>query len=72
MKRVVVASHAQDRGIGAQMLHFCEDDARESGASELCAHARETAVPFYLKSNSRPKATTSTKRYSAYRGAKAL
>ncbi|MGB5351015.1 MAG: GNAT family N-acetyltransferase [Polyangiales bacterium] len=49
MKRVAVASHAQDRGIGAQMLHFCEDHARESGASELCAHARETAVRFYLK-----------------------
>ena len=49
MKRVAVASKLQDRGIGTQMLRFCEDHAREIGASELCAHARETAVRFYLK-----------------------
>jgi predicted GNAT family N-acyltransferase len=49
MKRVAVASDVQDRGIGTQMLLFCEDHARESGAAELCAHARETAVRFYLK-----------------------
>jgi predicted GNAT family N-acyltransferase len=49
MKRVAVASDLQDRGIGTQMLRFCEDHAREIGASELCAHARETAVRFYSK-----------------------
>jgi predicted GNAT family N-acyltransferase len=49
MKRVAVASDVQDTGIGTQMLLFCEDHAREIGASELCAHARKTAVRFYLK-----------------------
>ena len=51
MKRVAVASHVQNEGIGTQMLHFCEDHARNLGASELRAHARETAVRFYLKAD---------------------
>ena len=49
MKRVAVASGLQGGGIGTRMLHFCEAHARSMGASALTAHARETAVRFYVK-----------------------
>ncbi len=49
MKRVAVASSLQGGGLGTRMLRFCEDHARAIGASELRAHARETAVRFYVK-----------------------
>jgi predicted GNAT family N-acyltransferase len=49
MKRVAVASSSQGRGIGSHMLQFCEAHTRSIGASTLTAHARETAVRFYLK-----------------------
>lgn len=48
MKRVAVASHLQGQGIGTRMLDICEAHARSMGASTLSAHARETAVRFYL------------------------
>ena len=48
MKRVAVASSLQGGGIGTRMLRFCEAHARSIGASTLTAHARETAVRFYL------------------------
>ena len=46
---VAVASRLQGGGIGTRMLRFCEDHARSIGASELSAHARETAVRFYVQ-----------------------
>lgn len=49
MKRVAVASTFQDEGIGSAMLRFCEEHARAMGASEIYAHARESAVRFYEK-----------------------
>jgi GNAT superfamily N-acetyltransferase len=49
MKRVAVARAFQDQGIGSAMLRFCESHARAIGATELCAHARDTAVRFYEK-----------------------
>jgi predicted GNAT family N-acyltransferase len=49
MKRVAVASRLQGGGIGTRMLRFCEAHARTIGAAELTAHARETAVRFYVK-----------------------
>lgn len=49
MKRVAVASSLQGGGIGTRMLRFCEAHARSIGASALSAHARETAVRFYVK-----------------------
>ena len=49
MKRVAVASRLQGAGIGTRMLRFCEAHAQSIGASALTAHARETAVRFYVK-----------------------
>ena len=49
MKRVAVASSLQGGGIGTRMLRFCEDRVQSIGVSELSAHARETAVRFYVK-----------------------
>ncbi|MEM7134932.1 MAG: GNAT family N-acetyltransferase [Myxococcota bacterium] len=47
MKRVAVAASAQSQGIGTGLLAFCEDYARERGADEIYAHARQNAVRFY-------------------------
>ena len=49
MKRVAVASSSQGGGIGTHMLQFCEAHARSIGAFTLSAHARETAVRFYVR-----------------------
>ena len=49
MKRVAVASRLQGGGLGTGMLRFCEAHARAIGVAELTAHARETAVRFYVK-----------------------
>jgi predicted N-acetyltransferase YhbS len=49
MKRVAVAESVQGQGIGTAMLQFSEAFAKEAGADEICAHARETAVRFYEK-----------------------
>lgn len=47
MKRVAVAPSWQGMGIGTAMLEFCEAHARGVGASEMYAHARDSAVRFY-------------------------
>ncbi|MGB5811611.1 MAG: GNAT family N-acetyltransferase [Polyangiales bacterium] len=49
MKRVAVAVGSQGQGIGSTMLEFCERHGRSLGAIELYAHARETAVGFYVR-----------------------
>ena len=49
MQRVVVKSDMQDSGIGSQMMIFCESQAKAQGFKSIYCHARNTAVPFYLK-----------------------
>lgn len=49
MKQVAVEPSWQQKGIGKMLVEAAEDYARESGYDIIFCHARETAVPFYLK-----------------------
>lgn len=49
MRQVAVADRAQRQGVGQTMVRFCEEFAAHNGFHEITMHARETAVPFYLK-----------------------
>ncbi len=47
MRQVAVAPAMQGRGIGAGLVSFAENAARELGFREIIAHARLTAIEFY-------------------------
>ena len=49
MRQVAVCDKMQGKGIGKLLVLFAEDFARQSGYREIILHARETAIPFYLK-----------------------
>jgi ribosomal protein S18 acetylase RimI-like enzyme len=53
MQRVAVALEFQNKGIGSELLKFCEDLAREEGRRAIYCHARnnrgKSAVNFYSK-----------------------
>lgn len=49
MKQVAVDPELQGQGIGAALIQFAEDEARSRGVSLMFCHARENAVPFYLR-----------------------
>ncbi|MFN4080100.1 MAG: GNAT family N-acetyltransferase, partial [Saprospiraceae bacterium] len=51
MRQVAVAPEAQGKGVGAKLVSASEQLARQLGARRIALHARETAVPFYLKLN---------------------
>jgi predicted GNAT family N-acyltransferase len=55
MQRVVVKSDLQSSGIGTQMMKFCEEEAGKREFSKIYCHARDTAVPFYLKNGYSPE-----------------
>ncbi len=55
MQRVAVRADRQGQGIGSAMLAFCEQLAHERGIPEIYCHARETAIPFYLRHGYVPK-----------------
>ncbi|HEY2811291.1 MAG TPA: GNAT family N-acetyltransferase [Rhabdochlamydiaceae bacterium] len=49
MQRVAIKAHLQGKGIGSALMCFCEDYAKKHGYASIYCHARETAIPFYLK-----------------------
>jgi len=49
MRQVAVKEDHQGKGFASDMLKFCEDYALNNGCKEIYCHARETAIPFYLK-----------------------
>jgi predicted GNAT family N-acyltransferase len=53
MQRVAVAIEFQNKGIGSELLKFCEDFARENEIKAIYCHARDSygksAVNFYSK-----------------------
>jgi predicted GNAT family N-acyltransferase len=54
MRQVAVAPECQGSGIGGQMVQACEAYAREQQFKTMILHARETAIPFYLKHGYEP------------------
>ena len=51
MQRVAIREDVQQKGIGSKMLLFAEDYAKKQGYASIYCHARDTAVPFYLKND---------------------
>lgn len=51
MRRVVVREDLQQQGIASTMVKFCETYALKNGFREIYCHARDTAVPFYMKNH---------------------
>ena len=49
MRQVSVVTDCQRQGIGSALVSHAERFAAAHGYSEMIAHARETAVPFYTK-----------------------
>lgn len=49
MRQVAVAENLQGQGVGSQLVRFSEEYAKKQGFELISLHARETAVPFYLK-----------------------
>ncbi len=49
MRQVAVSEDAQRQGVGQFMVRRSEDIAIKRGFKKMVLHARDTAVPFYLK-----------------------
>jgi uncharacterized protein YecE (DUF72 family)/GNAT superfamily N-acetyltransferase len=54
MRQVAVAPEFQRQGIGSVLLRFAERYAWERGYTEVMAHARESALGFYIKQGYAP------------------
>jgi len=51
MRQVAVTQEFQGKGLGSLMIQFAENWARRKGYQNISLHARDLAVPFYLKHN---------------------
>lgn len=49
MRQVAVAPDFQQKGLGRQLVAYSETVAQNRGYQTMSLHARDTAVPFYLK-----------------------
>jgi predicted GNAT family N-acyltransferase len=49
LRQMAVQNNLQGKGIGAAMMHFAENVARDAGYKKLLMHARKTAIGFYEK-----------------------
>lgn len=49
MRQVAIAQSVRGQGVGRQLVEYSESFARARGFEKMVLHARETAVPFYLK-----------------------
>lgn len=49
LRQMAVPATLQGKGIGASIMSFAEDLARDKGFSRIIMHARDTAIGFYEK-----------------------
>ncbi len=49
LRQMAVQNNLQGKGIGASMMHFAENVARDAGYKKIIMHARKTAIGFYDK-----------------------
>jgi len=49
LRQMAVANNLQGKGIGASMMNFAENVARDAGYKKIKMHARKTAIGFYEK-----------------------
>ena len=51
MRQVAVLPDQRKQGTGSRLVAFAEKFVRERGATKMILHAREEAVPFYVRMN---------------------
>lgn len=49
LRQMAVRADQQGQGVGRRLVEVALTRAREAGGTRLMAHAREPAVPFYLR-----------------------
>lgn len=49
LRQMAVQNNLQGKGIGASIMNFAENVARDAGYKKLIMHARKTAIGFYEK-----------------------
>ncbi len=49
LRQMAVQNNLQGKGIGASIMSFAENVARDKGFKKLMMHARDTAIGFYEK-----------------------
>lgn len=49
LRQMAVQNNLQGKGIGATMMNFAENVARDAGYKNMIMHARKTAIGFYEK-----------------------
>lgn len=49
LRQMAVMNNLQGKGIGATMMNFAENVARDYGYKNMIMHARKTAIGFYEK-----------------------
>jgi N-acetylglutamate synthase-like GNAT family acetyltransferase len=49
LRQMAVDTKMQGTGVGAAIIEFAEEVAREKGAGLLMMHARDVVIPFYEK-----------------------
>ena len=49
LRQMAVKNNQQLKGVGASILTFAENLARDKGYKKIMMHARDTAVGFYEK-----------------------
>ena len=49
LRQMAVQNNLQGKGIGASMMNYAENVARDAGYHKMIMHARKTAIGFYEK-----------------------
>ncbi len=49
LRQMAVQNNLQGKGIGAAMMNYAENVARDAGYQKMIMHARKTAIGFYEK-----------------------
>lgn len=49
LRQMAVDQRMQRNGVGATIMHFAENLAKDSGGKQVMMHARKTAIGFYEK-----------------------
>ena len=49
LRQMAVQNNLQGKGVGASILHYAENIARDLGYKKVMMHARKTAIGFYEK-----------------------
>jgi N-acetylglutamate synthase-like GNAT family acetyltransferase len=49
LRQMAVQNNLQGKGIGAAMMNYAENVARDAGYHKIIMHARKTAIGFYEK-----------------------